>query len=209
MGIGIRMGLKNNILHYLPIVEQALKVYFLNVYYRGLEILNAPLQNMDILWTLIPLFLTVIFIEFYFSRYSREEIGWNTAFGNSLVLIFISVALAKHIYENSLIYDPMKIGVLVSLILFGLILSIIDYYHILPKKIAFKISSAIPINFVAFVAIILVYTSNIPIDFISASAFLGILMVLLIITGFIHLITPKPSKPPIQIPLPFSGSGED
>lgn len=184
-------NLTQTITYYTPIIEQNIREFLFATKERSLFILKAPLDNPDMFWLLIPLILTMLLLEFYFGRYKEEELGWNTAFGNSLVLIFISVSLVRHLYTNSL-WNETNIIVVSALITFGLLLTIIDFYHLLPKEIAYNISSKIPLNFIAYVAIILVYI-DLPIDYITASAFISILLLIFIIVGIIHFVTPKPA----------------
>ena len=173
------------------IIEQLTKQYGIDVWSRFLEILYAPKTNTDMIWILIPLILTILLLEFYFGRYVEEELGWNTAFANSLVLIFVSIDLARHLYYSNLLFTINTKLILAFIILIeGLSLAFIDFFHVLPKRIAFKLSSTLPINFIAFCCIILVYT-DINIDFITISAFLLFLFFLVVIIGFIHIIEPK------------------
>ncbi len=157
---------------------------------RMIEIISSPINNPEMLWLLAPLLLTLFLMELYFGRYKEEELGWNTAFGNVLVLIFVSAYLANHIYQNALITDPIKVSIAATVIFMGLILMLIDFFHLLPKKIAFQISSKLPINYMAFVAIILVYT-DIAIDRFTTIAFFLILIALSIFIGLVHVLIPK------------------
>jgi len=135
----------------------------------------------------------MFFMEFYFARYREEELGWNTAFGNTLVLIFVTIDLAKHVYYKTQLTVTPETAIVIAILFLGILMTSVDYWHLLPKKIAYDVSSKLPINFIAYAAIILVYTdrSYIPLDYITGIAFLFILVVLAILVGMIHLITPK------------------
>jgi hypothetical protein len=160
-----------------------------NAYERAIFILSQPIHNENLLWILIPLFLTLILMELYFGRYEKEELGWNTAFGNSLILIFVSANLINHLVNNNLWADPIKTGVILTLILIGFILTLLDYFHALPEKLAFAVSSKFPISFIAFLAILFVYI-DIPIDQITLLAFVLIFIAAYIIISIIHFLTP-------------------
>jgi hypothetical protein len=157
---------------------------------RTFEIIKSPVINTEMIWLLAPLIITLLAMEFYFGRYKDEELGWNSAYGNALVLVFVSASLAKHVYMNELYFNLVKLSAVAVMIFMGLELMFIDFFHILPKKIAFNISSKVPINFLAFVAIILVYT-ELPIDNITLVAFIVLLILLLIFIGLIHALIPK------------------
>jgi hypothetical protein len=137
----------------------------------------------------VPLFLTLILMELYFGRYESEELGWNTAFGNSLILIFVSANLVNHLVNNNLWVDPIKAGVVYTLLLIGFILTILDYFHALPEQLAFTISSKFPISFIAFLAILFVYV-DIPLDYITLIALIGIFIIAYLIISIVHILTP-------------------
>ena len=99
---------------------------------RAIYILSQPLSNENLMWILVPLFLTLILMELYFGRYKKEELGWNTAFGNSLILIFVSANLINHLINNNLWADPVKAGVVFTLLILGFTLTLLDYFHALP-----------------------------------------------------------------------------
>jgi len=155
---------------------------------RAVFILNHILSE-DVLWILAPLVLTLVLMEAYFGRYRKEELGWNTAFGNSLILIFISANLVKHIVVNDLWTDPIRAGTVITLLLVGLILTLLDYFHALPESWAFAVSSKFPISFVAFLAILFVY-GDIPLDYVTLAAFVGIFIAAYIIITLVHYTTP-------------------
>ena len=166
-----------------PFLNSILERFFL--------LLNAPLNYQDMIWILTPLIITLLLVEFYFGRYVQEEFGWHTAFTNSLVLIFVSLNLAQHLYQQDLLVtDLVKTAIIIGVFVEGIILSFIDFFHILPKRFAYQFSSAIPINFIAYMAIILVYT-NIPIDYITGIAFFVIFAMLSTLIAIIHIIEPK------------------
>jgi hypothetical protein len=178
-------------------VQQSLLVFregFVQFYYatkeRIIEILKSPVTNPDMLWLLVPLVLALILLEFYFGRYKEEELGWNTAFENAIALIFIALILAKNLYDYRLFYDINKISAVASILLVGIILAFLDFYHALPKKIAFELSAKLPVDFLAYVAIIFVFT-DIPPDGITAVAFFILLVGLLILIWVIYAISPK------------------
>lgn len=185
------------------VVQSSGSILFL-IKERILDILTAPLQVKEMIWILAPIVITLLLMEFYFSRYSDEELGWNTAFGNSLVLIFVAIDLARKLYTTTFLQIDTKAAIVLAIIIEGFLLTLIDFFHILPKQIAFKISHKLPINFTAIIAVILVYT-NIPVDWITCVAFLFLLVVIVVITGMVHLIMPKVRESLDNVPKPDYG----
>ncbi|HLD02443.1 MAG TPA: hypothetical protein VJC07_01960 [Candidatus Nanoarchaeia archaeon] len=148
------------------------------VFDRFLEILRAPYTYSDMLWSLAPVVAALLLIELYFGRYKHEELGWNTAFGNTLVLLFVSIDLFRRLYTTGTLHpENPKLMIAAIVAVFGILLSFIDFFHLLPKRLAWDVSSKTPMNFLACIAVILVY-AEIPLDRITffASLILGILV---------------------------------
>ncbi|HIH31135.1 TPA: hypothetical protein HA235_00355 [Candidatus Woesearchaeota archaeon] len=184
------------------VVNQTLNYLSTDFFSRILAILEAPIKNPQMLWMLLPLLATAILIEFYFGRYKDEELGWNTAYGNALVLAFISIDLLRHTYEplGLTIRDAIFVGnskIFVALIIFSfaLLLLFIDFFHFLPKKLAYAISSPAYINFLGLIGIMLVYSSKIPLDWTTFGACLVILILFIIIAELLYLMVPTHHSP--------------
>ena len=156
---------------------------------RAIFILKQIIENKDLLWILAPIVISLILMELYFGRYKREELGWNTAFGNSLILIFVSADLINHIRGGNLWMDPIKMGVIITLLLVGLLLTLIDYFHALPEAWAFAISSKLPMSFIAFMASIFIYI-DLPTEYVTLGAFVIMLLAFYIAVIGVHLLTP-------------------
>ena len=134
---------------------------------RFIDLTLAPFNYTDTLWMVIPVLFTLLFVELYFGRYKGEELGWNSAFANSLVLIFVSIDLVRLLYNQSgitaFLYVNPKMALIIAVILEGVVLTTMTFLHALPKSVVFNFSSALPMNFIAYISILLVYT-DIPID---------------------------------------------
>lgn len=184
-----------------PLIPQVTERYF--------DLLIAPFHFPDMVWIIIPMLATLLLMEFYFGRYQTEELGWNTAVGNAVVLIFVSIDLFRQIYggdlQNVLEINPMAQIPLTTMIAFvvgilGLALLFFDFFHLLPKKLAFMVSSSLPINLIAYLSIILVYTNlpgaeiltkPIPLDMVTILATILLFISLIIFFAVIHFLEPK------------------
>lgn len=169
---------------------------------RVWHIMSAPLAQREMLWMLVPLLATIIFMEFYFGRYKEEELGWNTAYGNALILLFIGIDLFRRSYEplGITIREAITSGepkIIIAIVLFGfaLLLLLIDFFHFLPKKVAYIISSPAYINLLALLGIIVVYSKNIPLDWTTLAACIVMLGVFLLIAQIIYWIIPSYHSP--------------
>ncbi len=173
---------------------------------RSVNILEQPFLSTDMLWILLPLLATLFLIELYFGRYRRETLGWNSAVGNSLVLFFVAVNLFSYLYRSNLLIsvsliDPnmISIAVIKSIITFfilleSILLIVLNFFHLMPRNLAFGISSALMINFIGVIAIIHVYSDTLPFDIIAVLASLVIFIALTVAFKGLQLMMPKASK---------------
>ena len=78
----------------------------------------------------------------------------------------------------------------------GVVMLLLNFAHALPKKIAFRVSSTLPINLYGYISIILVYTNlphvgqSIPIDTLTYQAAFALYIVAMVVFGFIHSLEP-------------------
>lgn len=166
---------------------------------RSKEILLAPFAGGEILWIVVPLIFTLLVMETYFGRYARDELGWNTAVGNALVLLFVAMDLFRtlvrqlpepHTFRAVLLHLPEGRFILAACVgIGGCYLIATNFFRILPKEIAFEISSAYPINFIAYATIVLVYT-EIPLDWYTLFGAVVLFCLLAMFFWFFRLLIP-------------------
>ena len=143
---------------------------------RFIELLIAPITYSEMLWIAIPLVLTLFLTELCFSRYKLEELGWNSAYGNALVLLFVSVDIFRYLFNNNMLETlSVKLAIALAVTLMAIFLTMINFLHILPENLAYGLSSKLPINFLAYIALILVY-SDIPADYTTFLSSIGLLV---------------------------------
>ncbi len=160
------------------------------------DLVQTPMTNPKILWTILPLLGIAFFIELYFGRYKTEELGWNTAFGNTISLLWVTTALFRFMYEThgSAIFREWNFAgntptmlLIYALGLWSLLLAISNFFHILPKQISFFVSSTIPVNVSAVVTTVLVI-GEFQIDRVTLTAALILYIALAIIFATIQAI---------------------
>ena len=166
---------------------------------RAKEILLTPLTGGEILWILIPLILTLFVMETYFGRYANDELGWNTAVGNALVLLFVAMDLFRtlirhlpepHTFRTVFPHLSEARFILAACVGIGACYLIAtNFFRIFPKQIAFEISSAFPINFIAYATVVLVYTT-IPLDWYTLFGSAILFCLLAMFFWFFRLIIP-------------------
>jgi len=165
------MGLFDSILLYL---ENEVGPIFV-------RLVLAPLEYPDMLWVSIPLVVSTLAMAFYFGTYVKEKLGWNTAFGNSLVLFFVAIDLMREVLSAprvlSFIAGILSPNFFLALMVgaFAVVLATVDFLHKLPEQIAFFISAPLVLNLIAYVSMAIVYAG---LPFTGATLISGLLLFL-------------------------------
>lgn len=169
---------------------EIVKEFSIIVWQRILEIVNAPLTNKEMLFTLIPLITVLFVIELYFGRYKYEKLGWNTAVGNSLALFFVGMNLLDFLYTREMLFVMQEKTIVAFIVVVeSVFLLIINFFHIAPKEFAFGITSPLILNFIGSASIIIVY-SDIPIDQYTFVAFFALFIALILTIKFLQSLEP-------------------
>ncbi|MCF7910283.1 hypothetical protein K9L16_01270 [Candidatus Pacearchaeota archaeon] len=168
-----------------------LQEIFLQVIY----FLNLTLTR-EVMWTIYPLALATIITLIYFEKYTEEKPGWNTYVANSLVLIFISSIAFNHFFSlngqglMNIVLFPLKFAAASITFILGIVILLVNFKHILPEKIARKISSPLTLNIFAYIVILFVY-SELPENIIVFFSLLIIFLMLIIILNILRVIFKK------------------
>lgn len=173
-------------------LEDELSALAQDVFSRFVELALAPLRNQDMLWVAVPLAIATLFMTLYFGRNRREELGWNTAFGNTMVFLFVAINLIKEMYRQGGSWDSVLANNLYFTLSAGLagasiLLMFVTYFHLMPKRVAFFLFSAPPINVSVYVAMTIVYADVAP-DALTVLAGVLLLAVIVILARIIQLI---------------------
>lgn len=167
------------------------------ILHRFLELVTAPYHHKNMIWIVLPLFIGLLLMQLYFGRYRKEELGWNTAVANSTALVFVSVDLVRQIYLSAaptnviafIFENLLHLLVVLVIALWGAWLMFGEFFHLLPKKLAFFISSSLPTAIISYVAIVVIYT-KLPIDFATFLAAILLLIVLAMLFWIIRMLEP-------------------
>lgn len=173
-------------------IEGDLSILAQAVYGRFLDLALAPLQEQQMLWAAIPLAIATLFITLYFGRNRREELGWNTAFGNTMVFLFVAINLIREMYRqegtwDSVLSNNLYLALSIGLTLASMLLMAITYFHLMPKRAAFFLFSAPPINVTVYVVMSIVY-ADVPPDFLTVVAGILLLAAIVVLTRVIQLL---------------------
>jgi len=177
--------------------QNAILQFLNNVWQRALEIVKQPVLNPDIIWVMLPLIVAVILIQLYFGRYPDEKLGWTSALANSLILFFVGMNLFQWLFRNNMLFFaltketvflPKNIIALV-IVVYSLSLMVLNFFHLLPRKVAFNMSSDIIINYLAVISITIVY-STIEISFLTLAAIFFLFMLFWAVVKSLQFLEP-------------------
>jgi len=139
------------------------KDFFILTMQETWKLFITPWTNSEILWVILPLVLILILIHIYFGRYRNEELGWNSAFGNAISLLWICVILFRFLFHkynyhelttNIIFLKSFAITSIMTLWVISLLA--FNFLHKLPKQFAYLISSADSVYILAYIAISMV-----------------------------------------------------
>ncbi len=174
--------------------EQQAYDFSIAVLERFSELLHAPVSNPVMLWLVAPLVITTVFMIFYFGRYQKEELGWNTAFGNTMVFVFVAINLLKELYYSdgigsfdNLYSNSFTFSISLGLIVTSLLLMFVTSFHLLPKRLAFFLFSAAPVNVSIYIIMTMIY-AGVPPDLITVTAGFLFLLAIIIAAKLIRAI---------------------
>lgn len=132
------------------VVEQ---IFQEEVFSTAISIFVAPVQHSSIVPTVLPLILGGLIVELYLGKYKREDLGWNTAVGNAVVWFATGVSL---LVTESL--EGLEVQATFFLILLGLFVGFMDFFHVWPARIAFLVSSSGLVYTIAYAIVVMIKT---------------------------------------------------
>ncbi|MFH0737704.1 MAG: hypothetical protein V1827_03385 [Candidatus Micrarchaeota archaeon] len=164
-------------------------------------LVGAPLGDMRLLFAALPLLLATLFMTLYFGKYRKEGLGWNDAFDNTMVFLFVSINLIATMYfsDGAGSWDNVlssSFYLTTTLVLAGaaFMLMLVTYYHLLPKRIAIFIFSTAPVNVSVYVLMTIIY-AGVPPDLVTLMAAILLFGVIFAILRGLQVLESMASKP--------------
>ena len=117
------------------------------------EIFSAPFVDFSVMWLLIPLFMLWLVLEIYFDIYKSEKLGWNTALGNAISLLWIDISMMRELFSRPSL-EVIKFLGLLGVLVYSCIVIYIIFKHKIPAKYVFLMGSPTLIYYIAGVIIL-------------------------------------------------------
>ncbi len=148
-------------------------------------IITAPFSNFVIFWTSLPLLITWLVLEIYFSIHREEALGWNTSLSNGFILFFTGMDCIKYLVATEEIaYFYTKLLLSILLVLYGLFIVFISFTHRMPPYITFLLASPSLVYYPAILLVIWTHTDIMLTKDMLLSAFI----LYLVVVGFFEFL---------------------
>lgn len=118
---------------------------------------RAPVENPEMVPTVIPLVLGLVIIELYFGKHEDEELGWNTSVANAV--IWVSTGISLYVTETLNQNELYATG---ALVLLGSFVAYMNFFHKWSPSVAYTVSSAGIIHTLAYILVVFVKTDLVP-----------------------------------------------
>jgi len=118
------------------------------------EILGSLFSQPSIWWLLAPLIFFWLVLEFYFGTYKTEQLGWNTALGNGMSLVWVSVDSMRFLWENPPVNFLFRFLIILSFLFYGSFIIYISFAHKFSSKLTYILASPSPIYFFSCVVVL-------------------------------------------------------
>jgi len=119
------------------------------------QFVRAPLENPDLLPSVLPIVAGAIVIELYFGKHKQESLGWNTSVGNAAIWMTTGVTILMT--ETGL--SQPELQATYALIGVGAFVTFMDFFHIWPSTVAFIVSSSAMVYTLAYTLVVVIKSS--------------------------------------------------
>jgi hypothetical protein len=116
---------------------------------------RVPLDNQQMLPTLLPLIAGAVVMELYFGKHKQESLGWNTSVGNAAIWMTTGISLL--LTETGL--SQPELQATYALIAVGAFVTFMDFFHLWPSSVAFIVSSSAMVYTLAYTLVVVVKSS--------------------------------------------------
>jgi hypothetical protein len=148
-----------------------------------------------LLWQIAPLIILWIILEVYFGRYHKEKLGWNTALGNGISMMWIVLSALQFAFSNQ---EKFKVSwsLFVSLFLIGgysIFIIAISFKHSFKSKWVYLFASPTPVYYFSIISLMIAHQVII-LSLISIAAIGFMFLFMMIIFYIMRLLIPDAKK---------------
>ena len=151
----------NHILTEIVLFAALLSIVYITVSNKAIfVIITAPFSNFKIFWTVLPMLAAWIVLEVYFSRHEDENIGWNTAICNGLMLFWAGLNILFSMTTSRYVFQKF---IMMSIIIgYAIFLVYISFTHRYSQKATFRFASTNIVYYFGILGILYAYDVILP-----------------------------------------------
>jgi hypothetical protein len=158
------------------------------------EIFSSPFKDLTVIWVLAPIVFMWLVLEIYFGKHKSEKLGWNTALGNGMTMLWISLNLIKYLFAETPPDKWIKFAVMLAFLIYGLMVIFTSFKHKVSEKTAFMVAAPTPIYYFAGIATLWAY-GTLDISFIILLDIVLLFFIILILTKILqHFLKSAPDS---------------
>jgi hypothetical protein len=110
------------------------------------------IQNQpSILWYLAPIAVLWFILEIYFGVYKKEKLGWNTALGNGITMMWFCVESMRHLFLNKPAPFWIRFVIVMIILLYAVLIIFFSFSHHLSSKVTYTLASPTPVFYLSAV----------------------------------------------------------
>lgn len=126
----------------------------MNIFMGFKTIWNSIVLDLNILWILLPVFITWLIVIFYFAKFKTEDPTWRAFLQNSVALVWITFDSIREIFSTTnLNYFWIRFGILCFILIYALGLFYTSFTHKGPFWLNY-FAMPTPIYFLAITSIL-------------------------------------------------------
>lgn len=149
-------------------------------------------KQPSLLWQIAPLIVLWVLLEIYFGRYNKEKLGWNTALGNGISMVWIVLSALQFTFSNQ---QSLRVTwpLFVSLFLiagYALLIVVVSFKHSLKSKWVYLIASPSPVYYFSIISLMIAH-QVILLHFVSIVAIFVIFIFLMLVFFVLRLLIPN------------------
>ncbi|MBU0667408.1 MAG: hypothetical protein ABIC91_04520 [Nanoarchaeota archaeon] len=118
------------------------------------EIGASFVREPSLWWFLTPIILLWVILEIYFGEYKHESLGWNTALGNAISLLWVTIESMRFLFANKSDNFWSNFVIIIVIMFYAFLIIYFVFTHKVSSKVAFALGKPSPICFLSLVTIL-------------------------------------------------------
>jgi hypothetical protein len=124
----------------------------INEIWSAIKSIFISIQHQpSILWYLAPIAVLWFILEIYFGVYKKEKLGWNTALGNGITLMWICVESMRYLFFNKPAPFWGRFVIVMAILIYAVLIIFFSFSHHMSSKVTYTLASPTPVFYLSAV----------------------------------------------------------